>query len=497
MIKKIHIFLFVVQMFSTVLRAQVTQQWIATYNPFGNEDDAVALAVDDSRNVYVTGTSYGTGSDFDFATVKYNSSGIEQWAQRFNGAGNNIDRASSMTLDGAGNIYVAGGSTGINSRIVMTAVKYNPSGIQLYVLTYSGTASKGDFANSISVYGSGIVFMAGESENMKTFTDYTTIKYNSFGSQQWVRTYNGVDNLDDHLYAMTVDAAGNSYVTGVSSQGTTNAYDYLTIKYNSSGDEQWIKNYNDPSDGFDFASSVAVDIQGNVYVTGASYGVGADYDIATIKYSSTGMQEWVRRYNGSGNDRDAGLIVKTDNSGNVYVGGYSTGSGTASDYTLLKYNSSGNLLWINRFNGQANDNDILKSMVIDSSGNVYVTGYCKNAGTLDDYTTIKYSSDGVQEWIQTFNGSSNSEDKACSLALDNQGSVYVTGSSINSNGDKDYITIKYSQTTGVNLISNSVPDKFSLEQNYPNPFNPTTTINYQVPMFNYVSLKVYDALGNE
>ena len=57
---------------------------------------------------------------------------------------------------------------------------------------------------------------------------------------------------------------------------------------------------------------------------------------------------------------------------------------------------------------------------------------------------------------------------------------------------------KYSrETVGINLISSEVPSSFQLHQNYPNPFNPVTFINYELPITNYVSLKVFDMLGNE
>jgi hypothetical protein len=74
------------------------------------------------------------------------------------------------------------------------------------------------------------------------------------------------------------------YVTG-SSIGTN--YDYATIKYNSSGVQQWVIRYNGPGNSYDYASSLAVDGSGNVYVTGVSFGSGTYYDYATIKYSQT------------------------------------------------------------------------------------------------------------------------------------------------------------------------------------------------------------------
>jgi len=163
---------------------------------------------------------------------------------------------------------------------------------------------------------------------------WITLLPESQGAEAWPVRYNGPGNGVDEAIALALDAQGNVYVTGYS-EGVGS--DYATIKYGPTGDLLWKKRYNGPGNSRDGARTLAVDVQGNAYVTGSSNGVESSDDYATIKYSPTGVRLWVRRYNGPGDGYDEATALALDAEGNVYVAGGSTGDGTDMDYAIVKY----------------------------------------------------------------------------------------------------------------------------------------------------------------
>lgn len=418
--------------------ASGVEQWV-TLNSWGN---AVKLDLDELGNVYVTGESAG-----DYATVKYDSSGIEQWVARYD-VGNSIANATDLAVDAVGNVFVTGGhKAGVYyddsvEKYRYVTVKYDSSGIEKWIASRDGLGYY--FAPSaLALDDSGNLFVTEISYDSVTAGNYMTVKYNTYGVEQWTAHYNGPGSSSDDAVAIAVDGSGNVYVTGVSTS-STRGNDYATVKYNPSGVQQWIARYNCPGNYHDEPSGIAVDASGNVFVTGtsaASRTPPLNYDYATVKYDASGVQQWVVRYNGpvNGDDRASGIVV--DGLGNVYVTGTSTGSGTEGDYATVKYNTSGVQQWVARYNDPGNYNDEAKALAVDGSGNVYVTG-----GAAGDYVTVKYNASGIQQWFAWYHGPANYVDYATHIALDGSGNVYVTGNSDGAGFYSDYATVKYNAT---------------------------------------------------
>jgi len=370
--------------------------WTNRYNGPGNlYDDVSALAVDGSNDVIVTGFSDGGGSSTDYLTIKYSSAGVPLWTNRYNGPANDDDRAAALAVDDSNNVIVTGYSYGNGSSADYLTIKYSSTGVPLWTNRYNGPANSSDQATAVALDSDNNVIVTGESFPIGSPTDYLTIKYSSEGVPLWTNRYNGPGNFPDDASDVAVDHDNNIIVTGhsIHNYGNGNFADYLTIKYSSTGMPLWTNRYNGSGNGYDYARFVAVDASNNVIVTGYSLGNGSSADYTTIKYSTAGVPLWTNRYDGPVSGYEEPTAMAVDARGNVIVTGYSDGSTNAwnDDYLTIKYSSAGVPLWTNRYTALPDDNDQAKALTLDAVGNVFVTSYSYGNHFESDYATIKYS----------------------------------------------------------------------------------------------------------
>jgi len=287
------------------------------------------------------------------------ANGNTVWRNIYNAPSSGIDNALAMTIDAVGNIYVTGYAKFPASGTDIITIKYNAAGVIQWTANYGFTTDQYEQGNSVVVDSLGNVYVTGQSDPDSTTTvgdDYVVLKYNSAGIQQWVQRTNGTGNGIDRPSKIVLDPSGNPVVTGRSDNLAD--YDYLTVKYNAStGVPMWSVRYDRTHN--DWATDLLINpTTGNIYVTGRSRNV--DYDYATVCYNSSGVQLWATIYdNGIGDNRATNIGI--DSSGNLYVTGQSNvGTSTTVNYdiTTIKYNNAGVQQWIKSFGGTAQNDDI-------------------------------------------------------------------------------------------------------------------------------------------
>ena len=269
--------------------------------------------------------------------------------------------------------------------VLQQAVSAQPSAE--WVFHYNGEGDYTDRFTCMASDAAGNIYAGGSSVNIGTDRDFLVQKSDADGNIIWRTMTGAAGNGPDEVTAIWVDGSQNVYVTGFGkSQDAGN--DFLTIKYDPNGVLTWSAVYNyDVANAYDQPNSIALDQEGNVIVTGQSDsdpGPLTKDDYLTIKYSSTGSQVWIQRYNGLGDGTDRAVKVVTDNNNNIYVTGRSY-NGSFDDYVTIKYNAAGTQQWLKY--GDRNFTDRATAMAIDANANIYVTGWSSN-GSNDDFYTI-------------------------------------------------------------------------------------------------------------
>jgi type IX secretion system substrate protein len=473
---------------SNTLTAQLVQQeWVARYQGPSNDLYGPFLALDNFGNSFIAGT-HVVNDTINILCVKYNTSGVQQWATLYKYPGGGYFAPTGLALDSSGNAYVISiYGPGFTSPLNGFIVKFNGlNGSPVWAKTYNGEYGWSSFLD-IKIDRQNNIYAAGWSD-----TSHLVIRYNTNGDSVWVRKYHPPSKRES-FRACTIDDSLNIILTG--HRWNEVSYDTLLVaKYSSSGVLRWESTY-----AYSFSENVGTKIvadqSGSVYIGGITVSGSVVY--LTLKYDRNGAQQWTAIYDapGSGNNNLAAIAFDRVNSA-LFVTGIVSNINVSA--TTIKYNAStGDSIWVKIGVVGPFSNSGSWDIKVDGFGNSYITGAVTQGSNPSDFLTLKYSPQGNQIWFITYNGPFGGSDGGRVLSLDTSNNVYVLGYSQSSSQVSDYVVIKYSQLVGIRPVSNEIPKTFRLYQNYPNPFNPETIINYELPIANYVKLIVYDILGRE
>jgi len=402
--------------------AQPQQAWIASYNGgFTNKTHTpLAMKLDSAGNIYVAGSSQNASNFYDYVVLKYAPNGAQFYATRYSSTNGMNFTINGFALDQNGNTYVTGtGGT----------VKVGTNGVVAWNAPYAG--------NDVAVDTNGNVYVTGFSS-----TEYATVKLNSMGSNIWLRTYVAVTGPDNPVAVsqkVAVDEAGNVYVAGWADlppgfvyPGHTNVNYYSgqqILMYDLAGNPVWTNSAINYDGTWGYTIALISNNQGNIYTTANILG-GAG---GTARINIGGQEEWEQSAGPTAGVN--GMAIDTN--GNAFL--------TGGPYVVFKLTSTnGQVVWyINPSSGQAN------AIALDSSANIYVTGFINAGASSNDWKTIKYDNNGNQQWVIRYNGPANGNDGATAIAVAPDGSIYVTGYSQNTSGGSDITTIKYGNLTNI------------------------------------------------
>lgn len=254
---------------------------------------------------------------------------------------------------------------------------------------------------------------------------------------EWVKRYNGTDNRFDLANSMHLDATSNIYISGTSSSiGALT--DIALLKYNSAGELLWSRLFNGYGNSTDNANASFLDAQGNSYITGFTADTGLVIKNVVLKYNSSGTLLWSRIFLPPGYTQSMGTTIAADINSNVYAGCRMTRINSTIDIGLLKYTADGNLLRSYIYSAGPTTMESLASITVDESGNVFVLGTTNAVSGYDDILLQKYTAELQLVWSITFSGNTVGNDNAVQIIYTPDHRLALACSMFNSSSGFDY-----------------------------------------------------------
>jgi hypothetical protein len=421
------IFLFILALSCTTISAQEETRVFEEWAKQKGEQNMVhhsRTVTDQDKNVYVIGSTINTNLDYDIMVVKYDRKGNELWEDIISGSASGDDHGLDLILDEQGRLIITGTVLNTNSIYDLILRKYNQMGDILWTQYYNGTNNLIDGGTSLCLGANSEIFVGGGTFDANSLSDFLIMKYDSNGVQQWVNTY---DFIGLHEVVTKITYRGGRLLVTGASEAASGKWEMSTLSVNEANGSIWSTyRTGGSSEDIDRVTDIIIDDNDFVYVVGAVKNIGTGYDMKLVKLDENLNLIWSEEIDGGYGLEDQANAVQVDANSNVYVTGFITTSQQGKDYYTCKYNVSGVQQWNTIFDGEDEQNDKAIDLVLDEQGNIYVTGTSYHI-TNEDFYTIKYDNNGVIKWETAFNSIANKNDRAIDIAMDDDGDLLVVG----------------------------------------------------------------------
>lgn len=370
--------------FLTCIHPSGSVAWQQTCPSSSMHDDyGVDLVIDGAGNIYLCG-AYRNGSNYDYLVAKYSPTGSLLWDNYYHGFANGDDIPSAIAIDGAGNVYVTGTSRGLWSWTDYATVKYDNSGTQQWVRRYNHS-NKPEIATDIEVDNAGNVIVLGASGTSFTNFDFAIRKYDPSGNVIATERHSTPGNGYDLPAELSIDASNYVYVIGTSESGA--GKDMKIWALDGSLSTLWV-DYVDVSGGSDEGYGIAIDpTTGDAVVIGYGEKDQGGTDLIVRKYNPLGSVIWEFVKSAANEVNIAkGRDVLIDAIGNIFATGDIFNHVNDKDFYTFSLKPNGELRWEHYFDSNL-DVDLGKEVLNDGSS-VYIVGSASNLGSTD-MTTVK------------------------------------------------------------------------------------------------------------
>lgn len=361
--------------------------WQKTFDYAGLNDRALAITVDGSGNIYITGEATSTSNGTDIITRKYDLNGNLIWSTiPFNGTANGDDKGLGIVVDGSGNVFVCGYTSNTGTGKDYTVIRYNSSGVQTHIYKKNGTANGDDGANAIAFFGNKI-YVTGYVKNTGTNNDIFTSRLNTNNLfVNWTIPENGTANLNDQ--GLDIKIQGNDVLVcgGITNTGTNQ--DYFFAKYNATaGVSVFTPKTYDAFGGNDFATSLILDASNTYAITGMAQN-GSNSDYHTVKYTNSGVFTWVNRHLTNTNFPNVFPKIAVDNIANhFYISGVTYRNSI--DAAVYQITPGGNESWSDYYDGGMRDGHV--DLSVDNFGRIYLATLAEASLNVFNVALIRYS----------------------------------------------------------------------------------------------------------